>query len=40
VPSPDARHARDGESAADVARRAAAALEAHLEQHHGNASPR
>lgn len=34
VPSPDARTARDGESAADAARRAAAALEAHLEQHH------
>ena len=34
VPSPDARTAREGESAADVARRAAAALEAHLEQHH------
>ncbi|MDX5363247.1 MAG: adenosylmethionine--8-amino-7-oxononanoate transaminase [Pseudazoarcus pumilus] len=34
VPSPDARTAQDGESAADVARRAAAALEAHLEQHH------
>lgn len=34
VPCPDARTARDGESAADVARRAAAALEAHLEQHH------
>jgi|APMI01.1.fsa_nt_gi adenosylmethionine---8-amino-7-oxononanoate aminotransferase len=30
VPSPDARHAAPGESAADVARRAAAALEAHL----------
>ena len=34
VPSPDARHARDGECAIDVARRAAAALESHLEQHH------
>lgn len=34
VPSPDARTARDGESAADVARRAAAALEEHLERHH------
>lgn len=33
VPSPDARRAEAGESAADVARRAAAALEAHLEQH-------
>ena len=34
VPSPDARSARDGENALDVARRAAAALERHLEQHH------
>lgn len=34
VPTPDARLAADGESAADVARRAAAALEAHLEAHH------
>jgi len=34
VPSPDARGARDGESAVDVARRTAAALEAHLETHH------
>ena len=34
VPSPDARQARDGETPADVARRAAAALETHLEQHH------
>ena len=34
VPSPDARGARDGENAADVARRAAAALAAHLEEHH------
>ena len=34
VPSPDARQARDGETPADVARRAAAALEQHLEQHH------
>jgi adenosylmethionine-8-amino-7-oxononanoate aminotransferase len=34
VPTPDARLAADGESAADVARRAAAALEAHLAQHH------
>lgn len=32
VPSPDARGARDGESAADVARRAAAALEVLLRQ--------
>ena len=34
VPSPDSRNARDGETPADVARRAAAALERHLEQHH------
>ena len=34
LPTPDARTARDGESAADVARRAAQALEQHLEQHH------
>ena len=34
VPSPDARRAEAGESAIDVARRAAAALEAHLAQHH------
>ena len=34
VSSPDARAARDGETAADVARSAASALEAHLEQHH------
>jgi adenosylmethionine-8-amino-7-oxononanoate aminotransferase len=34
VPSPDARLAAPGESAADVARRAAAALEAHLAEHH------
>jgi adenosylmethionine-8-amino-7-oxononanoate aminotransferase len=34
VPSPDARGARPGESALDVARRAAAALEAWLAQHH------
>ena len=34
VPTPDARQAAAGESAADVARRAAAALEAHLEAHH------
>jgi adenosylmethionine---8-amino-7-oxononanoate aminotransferase len=33
VPSPDFRLAEAGESAVDVARRAAAALEAHLEQH-------
>jgi adenosylmethionine-8-amino-7-oxononanoate aminotransferase len=34
VPTPDARRAQPGESAVDVARRAAAALESHLEQHH------
>ncbi len=34
VPCPDARLAEPGESAADVARRAAAALEAHLAEHH------
>lgn len=34
VPSPDARKAHEGETAEDVARRAAAALAAHLEQHH------
>ena len=34
VPSPDARRAEAGESALDVARRAAAALETHLETHH------
>ena len=34
VPCPDARRTAAGESAADVARRAAAALEAELEQHH------
>jgi len=33
VPTPDARRAEAGETPADVARRAAAALEAHLEQH-------
>lgn len=33
VPSPDARHAAPGESAVDVARRAAAALDAHLTEH-------
>jgi len=33
VPNPDARSAAPGESAADVARRAAAALEAHLAEH-------
>lgn len=33
LPSPDARQARDGETPADVARRAADALAAHLEQH-------
>jgi len=36
VPSPDARQARDGETPADLARRAAAALERHLEQHHAH----
>lgn len=34
MPSPDARAALPGETAADVARRAAAALEAWLQQHH------
>ncbi len=34
VPTPDARHARPGESPADVARRAAAGLEQQLERHH------
>jgi len=34
VPSPDARAARDGQTALDVARQAAAALERHLEAHH------
>ena len=34
VPSPDARRAKDGETARDVAVRAAAALEAHLARHH------
>jgi adenosylmethionine-8-amino-7-oxononanoate aminotransferase len=34
VPSPDARGALAGESAADVARRAAGSLQAWLEQHH------
>ncbi|WP_332675358.1 adenosylmethionine--8-amino-7-oxononanoate transaminase [Aromatoleum sp.] len=34
VPTPDARLALPGETAADVARRAAAGLEAHLAQHH------
>ncbi|WP_374259598.1 adenosylmethionine--8-amino-7-oxononanoate transaminase [Zoogloea sp.] len=33
VPSPDARNAAPGETAADVARRAAAALDAHLAAH-------
>ncbi len=36
VPTPDARQAKDGESAIDVARRAAAALEAQLAAHHEN----
>lgn len=34
VPVPDSRKAEAGESAADLARRAAAALEAHLAEHH------
>ena len=34
VPTPDARRAEPGETAIDVARRAAAALEEHLERHH------
>ncbi|MER2515457.1 MAG: adenosylmethionine--8-amino-7-oxononanoate transaminase [Candidatus Accumulibacter phosphatis] len=34
VPTPDARLAQEGESALDVARRAAAALERHLDEHH------
>lgn len=34
VPTPDARLAGAGETAADVARRAAGALEAHLAEHH------
>ena len=36
VPTPDARQAKDGETAVDVARRAAKALEAHLARHHEN----
>uniref|UniRef100_Q47C06 Adenosylmethionine-8-amino-7-oxononanoate aminotransferase n=1 Tax=Dechloromonas aromatica (strain RCB) TaxID=159087 RepID=Q47C06_DECAR len=36
IPSPDSRLAEAGESPADVARRAAAALEAHLEKHGEN----
>ncbi len=36
VPTPDARQAGDGETPADVARRAAAALERHLELHHAS----
>ncbi|WP_260499980.1 adenosylmethionine--8-amino-7-oxononanoate transaminase [Aquabacterium sp. J223] len=36
VPSPDARGAAPGETAADVAHRAARALAAHLEQHHAH----
>ncbi|NTV71669.1 MAG: adenosylmethionine--8-amino-7-oxononanoate transaminase [Azonexaceae bacterium] len=36
IPSPDFRQAEAGESPADVARRAAAALEAHLERHGAN----
>ena len=38
VPSPDARSAQPGESAADAARRAAMALEAWLAEHHANTS--
>ncbi|MDR0577761.1 MAG: adenosylmethionine--8-amino-7-oxononanoate transaminase [Candidatus Accumulibacter sp.] len=34
VPTPDARDARDGETPADIARRAARALERHLDEHH------
>ena len=34
MPSPDARAAQPGESAADIAKRAAGALEAWLQQHH------
>ena len=34
VPTPDARLAEDGETPVDVARRAAAGLERHLERHH------
>ncbi|WP_291992025.1 adenosylmethionine--8-amino-7-oxononanoate transaminase [Candidatus Accumulibacter sp. ACC003] len=34
VASPDARQAKDGETPVDVARRAAAALASHLEEHH------
>ena len=36
VPTPDARQAKDGETAVDVARRAAEALETHLARHHEN----
>ena len=36
VPTPDARRAHEGETPADVARRAAAALERHLEEHHAS----
>ena len=36
VPTPDARRANDGETPADVARRAAAALERHIEEHHAS----
>lgn len=35
VMTPDARLAEDGETAIDVARRAASVLECHLDQHHG-----
>ena len=34
MPTPDARQAKDGETAIDVARRAAKALESHLATHH------
>ncbi|WP_301101184.1 adenosylmethionine--8-amino-7-oxononanoate transaminase [Propionivibrio sp.] len=36
VPTPDARRARDGETPADTARRAALSLETHLTAHHQN----
>ena len=36
VPTPDARRAEPGETPADAARRAAAALERHLEAHHAS----
>ena len=34
LPAPDARKAQDGETAIDVARKAAAALEQYLGEHH------